>query len=385
MSLIVLLISVLLLIIVLILVYDTRKSARILSKREVDFKSRDTWSLSLGILGGILLIVTLFMVYGTGSFTDETGWMGDTIGGVTAPFVNGLAAILVYLALKAQIDANRLIQEQFNKEREEKREDLNDKLELLKLDLDSIKKNLIRSTDNLLEYSKSEISNPYRLNLLKQTVSKTYERVGKLHRTDLYKAFKLNHSSKDDWIERYHKTHDIIDFLSESFPDIYRKYNGHVENQFKNKIRIRELINDLMNTAALNLKTYKDRYKILDYNKLPAFFLTNKLILDWYAFLESPKGGDQGKTETDLLVLSNTILIDFNTNSLELIQSGNPERELMQLVEKVRYIRGEITLIGERGKEFGNSVRTEYNNYRVDVSGRKSILTQLNEILTFLN
>ena len=43
----------------------------------------------------------------------ETGQIGDTIGGITAPFIGFLAAILVYLAFKAQIDANKAIQNQF--------------------------------------------------------------------------------------------------------------------------------------------------------------------------------------------------------------------------------------------------------------------------------
>lgn len=42
-----------------------------------------------------------------------TGEIGDTIGGITAPFLNFFGAILIYLALKAQIDANDKIQAQF--------------------------------------------------------------------------------------------------------------------------------------------------------------------------------------------------------------------------------------------------------------------------------
>jgi hypothetical protein len=42
----------------------------------------------------------------------ETGQIGDTIGGLTAPFINLLSAILVYLALYAQVEANKLIQDQ---------------------------------------------------------------------------------------------------------------------------------------------------------------------------------------------------------------------------------------------------------------------------------
>ncbi|MDA3853280.1 MAG: hypothetical protein PF444_03445 [Bacteroidales bacterium] len=40
------------------------------------------------------------------------GEIGDAIGGITSPFINGLAAILVFVAFKEQIKANKLIQEQ---------------------------------------------------------------------------------------------------------------------------------------------------------------------------------------------------------------------------------------------------------------------------------
>lgn len=44
-------------------------------------------------------------------FSDK-GQIGDTIGGITAPFINGLAAVLVFVAFKAQIEANKLLKDQ---------------------------------------------------------------------------------------------------------------------------------------------------------------------------------------------------------------------------------------------------------------------------------
>ena len=45
------------------------------------------------------------------NFSDK-GQIGDTIGGITSPFINGLAAILVFLAFKEQIRANEIFKEQ---------------------------------------------------------------------------------------------------------------------------------------------------------------------------------------------------------------------------------------------------------------------------------
>lgn len=43
---------------------------------------------------------------------STTGQIGDTIGGITSPFINAIGAVLVYLAFKEQIRANKLIMEQ---------------------------------------------------------------------------------------------------------------------------------------------------------------------------------------------------------------------------------------------------------------------------------
>jgi hypothetical protein len=57
--------------------------------------------------------------FGLPAFTT-TGQIGDTIGGTTAPVIGLLSAWLVYRALKAQIDANEIITDQF---REQKKDD----------------------------------------------------------------------------------------------------------------------------------------------------------------------------------------------------------------------------------------------------------------------
>lgn len=66
-------------------------------------------TLKIFVFGGLALlalpiILTKFPI----SFFDftETGQIGDTIGGITAPFVGLLGAYLVYQAFKAQIAAN---------------------------------------------------------------------------------------------------------------------------------------------------------------------------------------------------------------------------------------------------------------------------------------
>jgi len=49
---------------------------------------------------------------------EHSGQIGDTIGGTTAPIVGLIGAILLFLALKAQINANKIIMDQMQEQRE---------------------------------------------------------------------------------------------------------------------------------------------------------------------------------------------------------------------------------------------------------------------------
>ncbi len=66
------------------------------------------------LIAGIVLVLFapyLFTRAGIISF-KETGTIGDTIGGITAPITSLIGSILVFLALRAQIVANEIIQGQ---------------------------------------------------------------------------------------------------------------------------------------------------------------------------------------------------------------------------------------------------------------------------------
>jgi hypothetical protein len=72
--------------------------------------------------GQLILIIVLIILATPWIFTlpvfwnrfnySSTGQIGDTIGGLTSPFINGLAAILVFITFREQVKANRLLQDQ---------------------------------------------------------------------------------------------------------------------------------------------------------------------------------------------------------------------------------------------------------------------------------
>lgn len=71
----------------------------------------------IGIISMLFIIVVspiLFSQFSSYFSFNNTGEIGDTIGGITAPFVNLLAAFLVYKSFSAQIQANAQQREDHN-------------------------------------------------------------------------------------------------------------------------------------------------------------------------------------------------------------------------------------------------------------------------------
>ena len=92
-------------------------------KTRPNFKKNTWWK---GFSWGELLLIAILLIFAffgpwiftqtwfsKNAFGEEAAWVGDTIGGLTAPFLNLLAAVLVYKAFRAQIRANEIVQEHF--------------------------------------------------------------------------------------------------------------------------------------------------------------------------------------------------------------------------------------------------------------------------------
>jgi hypothetical protein len=75
--------------------------------------NRVQWIL---IIGAVVLIIVPILATQLNWFLDftETGQIGDTIGGLTAPVIGAISALLIYFSFRAQINANRIIQKQIN-------------------------------------------------------------------------------------------------------------------------------------------------------------------------------------------------------------------------------------------------------------------------------
>jgi hypothetical protein len=95
-------------------------------------------------IGIPIVIIAPFILTRSLGLVDftETGTIGDTIGGLTSPFIGLIGAILVFLALKAQIQANILVQKQIENQENEK------KIEIESSQLNKLYENLKSSIDN---------------------------------------------------------------------------------------------------------------------------------------------------------------------------------------------------------------------------------------------
>lgn len=80
------------------------------------------WAIVVLCFGVILLVYApfLFTQYHTGIVFTGTGEIGDTIGGTTAPIASLIGSILVFLAFLSQIDANKLLITQVEKQEEDR-------------------------------------------------------------------------------------------------------------------------------------------------------------------------------------------------------------------------------------------------------------------------
>lgn len=95
------------------------------------------------IVGIILILIAPGIVSlssGIGSFNDSTGVIGDTIGGITAPITGLIGSYLVYMALKAQIEANKIITDQFKEQKKDEETNklisiVTDQLKMLREDI----------------------------------------------------------------------------------------------------------------------------------------------------------------------------------------------------------------------------------------------------------
>ncbi|AWW00103.1 hypothetical protein [Arcticibacterium luteifluviistationis] len=131
------------------------------NKRSRNLKN---WAIAVIILAFVGVFILPFLithfswVYDLG--TSKPNEIGDTIGGILSPFIGLVSAILIYITIDQQIEANRKIQGQIDQGRLDKLEELI--FEETKKELEKLKTNLERFKNLDYESTRDDPSrNPY--------------------------------------------------------------------------------------------------------------------------------------------------------------------------------------------------------------------------------
>lgn len=93
-------------------------------KRGFNYKNYIGFIVFIGILFASIYIFTK-PAFISGFDLSNKGAIGDTIGGITAPIINLLGAVLVYMSFQAQINANKIQSDLLKTEVENQRYDRN--------------------------------------------------------------------------------------------------------------------------------------------------------------------------------------------------------------------------------------------------------------------
>lgn len=320
-------------------------------------------------------------------FGSETGSIGDTIGGITAPFLSLLGSILVFAALKAQIDANRAVQMQFDKQENDLKLESINKIELLSVDLDSIINDIELRAERMKEYYEKERTNPFELNVLRRTSSRVYSRILEFERLAIYKGFKEFKSERVEWIIHYNKLYRIFDFLPDFFDSVYQLHDRHIKDIFDQKMSIRKRLLDLMEMSTKYTEEFKTRYPMVSSTSSPEWVAVDSLILDYHAVIDESYGpsGEMIK-ETDFDKMSGSVLLRFIENILE-VRRINPNYDIrvQPLIEISAEVRRETELIKQRAIEFSINIEGEYKKLMIDKEGENSTLTSIKKLKKFVD
>ena len=119
------------------------------------------------IIGVILTLVSPYFLTRSAGLIDfsNTGSIGDTIGGITSPIVSLIGSLLVYYALKAQIDANAIIQQQLNDQKVAEYDRkivtyLSEQLNMIRTDINDLE--FVESTEKVINGEKTKVSTTFR-------------------------------------------------------------------------------------------------------------------------------------------------------------------------------------------------------------------------------
>lgn len=338
--------------------------------------------LCIIIAGILLLFSSIAPILFTNSSSrwdfSDTGQIGDTIGGIMNPFIAIGGVIMTFLAFYMQIRANKLQREQFqktlNKNNIDEKIDCFYKLNLLKLDIEHIEKDIESRVSSIKEFIQKEEENPFRMNLLKRALLKHYDRTMSVDRLSIYKGFKIFLSHDEEWIRKFSNLYNILDYLPEAFKKIYDIVDYHTRDISEDKLIIR---NEL-------IKFEEEGVRVINRNTLEKNNIqSNKFLVSvLQTYRKQIKSTAEANMETDFLNIIN-ILETFNKNVKKYYEEIGYYAEL----ENLSYIASNILIKMNYIRQKTNQTTSELKSFLNGIIGEKKDSTnnKLKEVSELIN
>lgn len=333
------------------------------------------------VFGLILVIAGFAPVIFTGTwsyykFDTQTGPIGDTIGGLTAPFMSLGGSVLVFLALKEQIKANEIVLINFEIEKNEKSNNEQTKWEIFLLDLDAILKEIEEQLNILNEYNTKCSEDPFAKNILGRLVSNNHKRIANINRDIIFTGFKKYFKDDQNWKTYYHRLYELLDYIPVFFEELYKNNDGHVLDNFKIKKEIAFTIDQLMNEIVEQIELLRNEYS-------SQFLASNEVkILD--QFLISYNKKLESNPYISLKELSENLRLEFLVKLIGQNESLRIHPKTFELTIKVKNITKEIFKIEQSEIDFNIHLKELYDSFVIDKADRKGTYNEFNELVDLL-
>ena len=219
---------------------------------------------------------------------DETGQIGDTIGGTMSPVVAIAGVFMTFIAFLMQVNANRIQSEQLKKsfsvKRLEEKIDSRKALQLLDLDIKVMIREIGLIAEEIEAFGNKTEARPTGDVIFHFTPKQSRNRYLSIDRNLLFNAF-VSFIGGEDSLEEFRITYSLMDFYSGGFDmihdNIYKPYTDDIM-ECKNKIPDAfEKLHNAVNDYAVNADEITKKY-VNTYNNVVTERLIRNGILDVY-------------------------------------------------------------------------------------------------------
>lgn len=328
-------------------------------------KKYSDWTTISFIAIGIAVLLIILSFFAPIIFTQasskwnftETGQIGDTIGGIMSPFIAIGGVIMTFLAFYMQVKANRLQREQFlkglNKDGVDEKIDCYYKLNLLKIDLEKIIKDIPDRVKGLNAFVEAEKENPFILNPLIRRHISDYETAKEINRLDFYKSFKYFLSSNDEWVKKFQNLFAVLNYLPIGFGTMYSIVDKHLKEIFEIKDEVRKRLIALEKKCVSLLNINNDSQLHLTSNVFMVNFLKN-----YRAEIMKPLEVDK-PSEVDMRKIL-TVVSNFSNSVNEYfsVAPGNYYKELGDIVTDAAEIAIKLNSIPPKSLQVIDSIES---------------------------